>query len=112
MGIYNIGAILRGLRKSRGFSQKQLAEGTCTVEYISKMDKEFDKARELAIRSLLITKPEFTTERLPGRMTVISPDTSSRSIPGQTGSVNSCRTAESVSGKPGGVLASLWKRCG
>lgn len=155
MGIYNIGAILRGLRKSRGFSQKQLAEGTCTVEYISKiengkknpspeiisrlfhrlgadpglffttlsnveneqytlhrfelerllgesefekarayiaelekeysfyssgepkqylmgkqahilqnLDKEFDKARELAIRSILVTKPEFTLDNM------------------------------------------------
>lgn len=155
MGIYNIGAILRGLRKSRGFSQKQLAEGICTVEYISKiengkknpspeivsglfgrlgvdpglffttlsnveneqyalhrfelerllgesefeearvyiaelereypfyasgepkqylmgkralilqnLDKEFDKARELAIRSILVTKPEFTLDNM------------------------------------------------
>lgn len=155
MGIYNIGAILRGLRKSRGFSQKQLAEGTCTVEYISKiengkknpsqeivsrlfrrlgadpslffttlsnaeseqyalhrfelerlvgesefgkarayiaelekeypfyasgepkqylmgkqalilqnLDKEYDKAREVAIRSILITKPEFTLDNM------------------------------------------------
>lgn len=155
MGMYNIGEILRGLRKSRGFSQKQLAEGTCTVEYISKiengrknpsqeiisrlfqrlgadpslffttlsnaeseqyalhrfelerllgesefekarayiaelekeysfyasgepkqylmgkqslilqnLDKEFDKARELAIRSILITKPEFTLDNM------------------------------------------------
>lgn len=155
MGIYNTGAILRELRKSRGFSQKQLAEGTCTVEYISKiengkknpspeiisrlfhrlgadpslffttlsnveneqytlhrfelerllgesefekarayitglekeysfyasgepkqylmgkqalilqnLDKEFDKARDLAIRSILITKPEFTMDNM------------------------------------------------
>lgn len=155
MGIYNIGAILRELRKSRHFSQKQLAEGICTVEYVSKiengrknpspeiisrlfhrlgadpksffttlssvendlyalhqfelekllgeskfavartyiaglekeyafyasgepkqylmgkqalilqnLDKEFDKAQELAFRSILLTKPEFTLDNL------------------------------------------------
>ena len=38
MGIYNIGAILRELRKGRHFSQRQLAEGICTVEYVSKIE--------------------------------------------------------------------------
>lgn len=38
MSIYNIGIILRELRKKKHFSQKQLAEGICSIEYISKIE--------------------------------------------------------------------------
>lgn len=38
MGIYNIGIILCELRKKKHFSQKQLAEGICSIEYISKIE--------------------------------------------------------------------------
>lgn len=38
MSIYNIGNIIKELRKNKGFSQKQLAEGICSVEYISKIE--------------------------------------------------------------------------
>lgn len=38
MSFYNIGVILKNLRKQKAFSQKQLAEGICSVEYISKIE--------------------------------------------------------------------------
>ncbi len=38
MSIYNIGAMLRELRDKKKFSQKQLAEGICSVTYISKIE--------------------------------------------------------------------------
>lgn len=38
MSIYNIGVILRELRKKKHFSQKQLAEGICSIEYVSKIE--------------------------------------------------------------------------
>ena len=40
MGIYKIGIIIKQLRKQKSFSQKQLAEGICCVEYISKIENE------------------------------------------------------------------------
>ena len=38
MSIYNIGNIIKELRKKKAFSQKQLAEGICSIEYISKIE--------------------------------------------------------------------------
>lgn len=38
MNIYNIGSMLCELRKKKKFSQKQLAEGICSVTYISKIE--------------------------------------------------------------------------
>lgn len=40
MGIYKIGIIIRQLRRQKHFSQKQLAEGICSTEYISKIENE------------------------------------------------------------------------
>lgn len=38
MSIYNLGIIIKELRKKKNFSQKQLAEGICSVEYISMIE--------------------------------------------------------------------------
>lgn len=40
MGVYKIGIIIKQLRKQKSFSQKQLAEGICSTEYISKIENE------------------------------------------------------------------------
>jgi len=38
MGIYKIGTIIKQLRTQKAFTQKQLAEGICSTEYISKIE--------------------------------------------------------------------------
>lgn len=40
MGVYKLGIIIRQLRLQKQFTQKQLAEGICSVEYISKIEHE------------------------------------------------------------------------
>ena len=55
MGIYNIGNIIKELRKKKSFSQKQLAEGICSVEYISKIENN-KKSPSQDITAKLMTK--------------------------------------------------------
>ena len=40
MSLYKIGIIIKQLRKQKAFSQKQLAAGICSTEYISKIENE------------------------------------------------------------------------
>jgi len=55
MSIYNIGNIIKELRKKKNFSQKQLAEGICSIEYISKIENN-KKNPSAEIASKLLTK--------------------------------------------------------
>ena len=55
MSIYNIGNIIKELRKKKNFSQKQLAEGICSVEYISKIENN-KKSPSPDITTKLMTK--------------------------------------------------------
>ncbi len=55
MSIYNIGNIIKELRKKKNFSQKQLAEGICSIEYISKIENN-KKNPSTEIASKLLAK--------------------------------------------------------
>lgn len=55
MSIYNIGNIIKELRKKKQFSQKQLVEGICSVEYISKIENN-KKSPSTEIASKLLAK--------------------------------------------------------
>ena len=55
MSIYNIGSIIKELRKKKKFSQKQLAEGICSIEYISKIENN-KKSPSTEIASKLLAK--------------------------------------------------------
>lgn len=67
MGIYKIGIIIKQLRKQKNFSQKQLATGICSVEYISKIEHE-----------MKIPSPEMTNKLL--HRLGVNPDTFSANL--------------------------------
>lgn len=131
MSTYNIGIILRELRKKKHFSQKQLAEGICSIEYISKIEngkktpsseiisRLFHRLGEnpglffmnlSSVDNELFTEHRFELEKLLGASEFAEAEAYIFSLEKEYSFYSSGEPLQYIMGKRSHILANLYKK--